>query len=86
LLKDGKLGEGDYRLAHLDNASMQRQLRRELAGYPGLACERATAIRAEVPHLDPHRQFRFFTHQHRRLLRELRLEWPDRQCRPGGAA
>jgi hypothetical protein len=77
-LKNGKLAEGDYRLAHLDNASMEGRLRRELARYPGLPSERVEAILAQVPRLDPDRQFHF-TDQHRRLLHELRLEWPDGQ-------
>jgi hypothetical protein len=77
-LKNGELAEGDFRLSHLDNASMQGRLQRELARYPGLPSERVEAILAEVPRLNPDGQFRF-TDQHRRLLRELRLEWPDRQ-------
>ena len=77
-LSGKKLAEVDYRLSHLDNASMQGQLRRELARYPGLPSEQVEAILAEVPRLNLDGQFRF-TDQHRRLLRELRLEWPDRQ-------
>ena len=75
-LKHGDLAEGDYRLADLNNAAMQGRLRRELARYPGLPLGRVEAIMAEVPRLDPDGQFRF-SDQHRRLLRELRLEWPD---------
>jgi hypothetical protein len=77
-LKHGDLAAGDYRLADLNNAAMQGRLRRELARYPGLPLERVEAIVAEVPRLDPDGQFRF-SDQHRRLLRELRLEWPDQQ-------
>ena len=77
-LKNGELAEGDYRLSHLDNASMQGQLRRELGRYPGLPSEQVEAILAEVSRLNADGQFRF-TDQHRRLLRELRPEWPDRQ-------
>jgi hypothetical protein len=77
-LKNGELAEGDYRLAHLDNASMEGRLRRELARYPALPSERVEAAVAKVPRLDPDGRFRF-TDQHRRLLHELRLEWPDWQ-------
>jgi hypothetical protein len=77
-LKNGELAVADYWLAHLDNASMERRLRRELARYPGVPPERVEAIVAELPRLDPDGRFRF-TDQHRRLLHELRLEWPDWQ-------
>jgi hypothetical protein len=77
-LRNGELVVGDYWLAHLDNASMERRLRRELARYPGVPRERVEAIVAELPRLDPDGRFRF-TDQHRRLLHELRLEWPDWQ-------
>jgi hypothetical protein len=77
-LKNGELAVGDYWLAHLDNASMERRLRRELARYPGVPRERVEAIVAELPRLDPDGRFRF-TDQHRRLLHELALEWPDWQ-------
>jgi len=77
-LKNGELAEGDYRLADVDNASMEARLRRELARYPALPSERVEAILAEVPRLNPDGQFHF-TDQHRRLLRQLRLEWPDGQ-------
>src|SRR5262245_36021558 len=76
-LKNGKLADGDYKLAHLDNASMERRLRRELARY-SVRPERVEEIVAELPRLDPDGQFRF-TDQHRRLLHELRMEWPDWQ-------
>jgi len=79
-LKNGELAEGDYRLAHLDNASMEKRLRRELARYPALPSERVEATVAKAPRLDPDGRFRF-TDQHRRLLHELRLEWPDWQSR-----
>jgi len=61
----------------MGNASMERRLRRELARYP-VSPERVETIVAEVLRLDPDGQFRF-TDQYRRLLRELRLEWPDWQ-------
>jgi hypothetical protein len=77
-LKNGELAAGDYRLAHLNNASMEERLRRELARYPALPSERVEAIVAEVPRLDPDGRFHF-TELHRRLLHELRLEWPRPQ-------
>src|SRR5262245_42900821 len=77
-LKHGELAEGDYRLADLNNASIQARLRQDLTRYPGLPAERVEAILAEAPRLSPDGRFRF-THQHRQLLRELRLEWPDRE-------
>lgn len=64
-----------YRLAHLDNATMQERLRRELAGLPS---ERVEQLAANLPRLEPDGYFRF-TDQHRRLLRKLRFEWPDPQ-------
>jgi hypothetical protein len=72
-LEHSDLAEGQYRLAHLDNASMEQQLRRGLAGLPA---ERIAAVLADLPRLEPDGYFRF-TSQHRRLLRALRLEWPD---------
>jgi hypothetical protein len=77
-LKHGELAAGGYRLAHLDNAGMERRLQRELARFPGLPKARVATILAELPRLDPDGQFRF-TDQHRRLLRGHRLEWPHRQ-------
>jgi hypothetical protein len=72
-LKTGELADGQYRLAHLDNAGVERRLRRALAGLPQ---ERIAAILAGMPRLEPDRHFRF-TDRHRRLLRALRFEWPD---------
>jgi hypothetical protein len=72
-LENGELAAGQYRLAHLDNAAMERRLRRELAGLPP---ERIAAIVADLPRLEPDGYFRF-TDQHRRLLHALRLEWPN---------
>lgn len=69
------LADGQYRLAYLDNAAMERLIRRDLGGLPPARIE---AIVAELPRLDPDGVFRF-TDQHRRLLRELRFEWPDSQ-------
>jgi len=77
-LKNGDLPAGLYRLAHLDNVAMERRLRRELAGLPS---GRIESILADVPRLEPDGHFAF-TDQHRRLLHELRLEWPDRQMVP----
>ena len=64
-----------YRLAHLDNATMEQRLRRELAGVPR---ERVELIVAGLPRLEPDGHFRV-TDQHRRLLRKLRFEWPAPQ-------
>jgi hypothetical protein len=72
-LKHGELADGQYRLADLDNAGMERRLRRALAGLPQ---ERIAAVLADMPRLQPDGHFRF-TDRHRRLLRALRLEWPD---------
>jgi hypothetical protein len=69
------LAGGQYRLADLDNASMERRLRRELAGLPA---QRIEAILADLPRLEPDGYFHF-TDQHLRLLHELRFEWPDNQ-------
>jgi hypothetical protein len=69
------LADGQYRLANIDNAWMEARLRRDLAGLPP---ERIQTVVAQMPRLDPDRHFRF-TDQHRRLLRELRFEWPDPQ-------
>jgi hypothetical protein len=69
------IADGQYRLAHLDNAWMEQRLRRDLDGVPD---ERIKAVVAQLPRLDPDRHFRF-TDQHRRLLRALRFEWPDQQ-------
>jgi hypothetical protein len=74
-LQHCELADGQYHLAHLDNAWMEQRLRRDLAGLPP---ERIEAVVAQLPRLDPDGQFRF-TDQHRRLLRELRFEWPQRQ-------
>jgi hypothetical protein len=74
-LKHCDIAAGQYRLAHLDNAWMEQRLRRDLAGLPP---ERIAAVVARVPRLNSDNQFQF-TDQHRRLLRELRLEWPDHQ-------
>jgi len=69
------LADGQYRLCHLDNARMEQRLRRDLAGLP---TERIEAVVAQLPRLNPDSHFEF-TDQHRRLLRELRFEWPDRR-------
>jgi hypothetical protein len=72
-LENCQLAEGQYQLAHLDNASMERRLRHALAGLPS---ERIESILADMPRLQPDGRF---TDQHRRLLHKLRLEWPDKQ-------
>jgi hypothetical protein len=74
-LENGELADGQYRLAHLDNAGMEQRLRRDLAGLPA---ERIAAVLADLPQLEPDGYFRF-TGQHRQLLRALRFEWPDVQ-------
>jgi hypothetical protein len=84
-LENGELAEGQYRLAHLDNAAMERRLRLELAGVPPKRIERVVA---ELPRLEPDGYFHFTT-QHRALLHALRFEWPDPQslwivAEPGG--
>jgi hypothetical protein len=77
-LKNGELAEGGLSVFSFGQCLMQARLQRQLARYAGLPSERVEAILAEVPRLNPDGQFRF-TDQRRRLLRELRLEWPDRQ-------
>jgi hypothetical protein len=72
-LKHGDLAEGQYRLAHLDNAAMERLLRREMAGLPHHLIEAGVS---RLPRLDPDGQLHI-TEQHRRLLRELRMHWPN---------
>jgi len=74
-LRNCDLPDGQYRLSHLDNAQMAQRLRRDLAGLP---TERIEAVVAQLPRLNPDGYFHF-TDQHRRLLRELRFEWPDQQ-------
>ena len=74
-LENCALADGPYRLAHLDNAAMERRLRLDLAGLPP---ERIESIVAELPRLEPDGTFRF-TEQHRRLLGALRFEWPEPQ-------
>jgi hypothetical protein len=64
---------GQYRLAHLTNASMEQRRRQDLDGLPA---SRIEAIIAELPRLEPDGYFRL-TDQHRRLLQHLRFEWPD---------
>ena len=67
------LADGQYKLGHLDNATMQRRLRQELVGLPDA---RVAAVVAELPRLEPDGSFHF-TSQHLRLLHQLRFEWPD---------
>ncbi|HEY6259813.1 MAG TPA: hypothetical protein VIY51_28885 [Xanthobacteraceae bacterium] len=74
-LGNREIAEGAYRLAHLNNAAMEQRLRRDLAGLPP---ERIESIVSGMPRLAADGYFRF-TDQHRRLLRELRFEWPDPQ-------
>jgi hypothetical protein len=74
-LKHCDLADGQYRLSHLDNAWMEQRLRKDLSG---LSRERVETVVAQLPRLNPDSRFQF-TDQHRRLLRELRFEWPDRQ-------
>jgi hypothetical protein len=74
VLKDCNLPAGRYRLAHLDNATMERLALREASGR--LPRERTAVMRAQLPRLEPDGHFNF-TVQHCRLLRKLRLEWPD---------
>ena len=73
VLRNDTLAPGRYRLVHLDNAWMERRLRRDLAHLPQ---ERTEVVISELPRLLPDRHFTF-TDRHRRLLRELRFEWPD---------
>ena len=72
-LQNCALADGQYRLAHLDNASMEQRLRRDLAGLPDA---RINPVVAELPRLEPDGSFHF-TSQHLRLLHQLRFEWPD---------
>jgi hypothetical protein len=72
-LENCPLEPGQYRLAHLTNASMEQRLRQDL---DGLAAARIEEIIAELPRLEPDGYFRFTDH-HRRLLQHLRFEWPD---------
>lgn len=72
-LQNCALADGQYRIADLDNASMERRLRLDLAGLPA---ERINSVVAELPRLEPDGEFHF-TNQHLRLLHELRFEWPD---------
>lgn len=72
-LQNCDLADGQYKLGHLDNATMQRRLRQELVGLPDA---RAAALVAELPRFEPDGSFRF-TSQHLRLLHQLRFEWPD---------
>jgi hypothetical protein len=74
-LENADLAPGQYRLARLDNASMERRLRLDLEGVPR---ERIEKIVAELPRLVPDGHFRF-SDQHRALLHAMRFEWPDRQ-------
>jgi hypothetical protein len=72
-LRHCDLAEGQYQLAHLDNAAMERLLRREMAGLPRHLIEAGVA---KLPRLDPDGQFHITEH-HRLLLRELRMRWPN---------
>ena len=74
VLKDCNLPAGRYRLAHLDNATMERLALREASGR--LPREQTAVMLAQLPRLEPDGHFNF-TVQHCRLLRKLRLEWPD---------
>ncbi|OWV80596.1 hypothetical protein ATY78_07900 [Rhizobium sp. R635] len=67
------LADGQYHLDHLDNATMQRRLRNDLAGLPGA---RINSYLAEMPRLEPDGYFQF-TRQHLQLLHHLSFEWPD---------
>jgi hypothetical protein len=72
------LADGLYRLEHLDNASMEQWLRRDLAGLPP---ERIEAVVAARPRLEPDGSFRFTT-RHLKLLHAMRFEWPDSVIMP----
>jgi hypothetical protein len=74
VLKDCNLPAGRYRLAHLDNATMERLALREASGR--LPREWIAVMLARLPRLEPDGHFNL-TVQHCRLLRKLRLEWPD---------
>ena len=77
-LRTCALPSGRYRLAHLDNAWMERRLRRDLAGFTNTRVE---AIVAGLPRLSPDGHIDF-TDQHRRLLGAIRLEWPSEGILP----
>jgi hypothetical protein len=71
-LENGELTEGRYRLAHLDNATMERAMMR---GTERLDDGQIARIRSEIPHLDPDGTF-MFTTTHRLLLENIRFGWP----------
>ncbi|MGY3589216.1 hypothetical protein ACVIGB_001827 [Bradyrhizobium sp. USDA 4341] len=72
-LQNCDLADGQYKLGHLDNATMERRLRQELVGLPDV---RMAAVVAELPRFEPDGTFQF-TSRHLRLLHQLRFEWPD---------
>ncbi len=80
-LQNCALADGVYRVADLDNASMERLLRRDLEGLPP---ERIATILADMPRLAPDGYFRF-TSQHLQLLHAMRFEWPEWDILPGVA-
>jgi hypothetical protein len=77
-LENCSLEPGQYALAHLTNAVMERRLRQDLAELTGIPATRIEAIVGELPRLEQDGYF-LFTDQHRRLLQHLRFEWPNPQ-------
>lgn len=71
-LENGELPAGRYRLAHLDNAALERIMLRHAQR---LSEAEILQLRSEIPPLDPDRTF-MFTTAHRRLLSNLRFGLP----------
>jgi hypothetical protein len=78
-LQSCALADGVYQVAGLDNAAMERLLRRDLEGLPS---ERIGTILADLPRLAPDGHFHF-TGQHLQLLHAMRFEWPEWDVLPG---
>jgi hypothetical protein len=71
-LENGELPAGRYRLAHLDNAALERIMVRHAQR---LSDAEILQLRSDIPRLDPDGTF-MFTTAHRRLLANLRFGWP----------
>jgi hypothetical protein len=74
-LKNGELPEGRYRIAHLDNASLENTLLRMAGGIGNRPPGWVARLRANIPKLDDDGTF-LVTTEHRLLLKRLNLEWP----------